>query len=229
MICKLENITKKYSSPSGLADLVIIDNVSLNIDKGESTAITGPSGSGKTTLLHIAAGLEQPDSGCVMIDGSNVSKMSGSELAILRNRKVGIVFQHHYLLPQCTLLENVLIPTLPYQNKQNQKENIQRAAYLVERMGLSDRMNHFPSQLSGGECQRVALARALINKPSLLCADEPTGSLDKKSAMEMGKLLLEINKEEQTALLLVTHSDLLAAQMDKTLSLNNGKLLSIKS
>ena len=228
MICEIQNIVKKYPSQSGQGDLIIIDGVSLNIDKGESIAITGPSGSGKTTLLHIAAGLETPNSGSVIIDGSNVSKMSDRELVILRNRKVGIVFQHHYLLPQCTLLENVLIPTLPYQTKQNRKESAQRAAYLVERMGLSDRLNHFPSQLSGGECQRVALARALINKPSLLCADEPTGSLDKKSAMEMGKLLLEINKEEQTALLLVTHSDLLAAQMDQTLFLNSGKL-SIKS
>jgi len=228
MICKVENIVKKYSSPSGLADLVIIDDVSLNIDKGESIAIIGPSGSGKTTLLHIAAGLEQPDSGSVIITGSKVSNMNSGELAVLRNRKVGIVFQHHYLLPQCTLLENVLIPTLPYQDKQNREKSRERAVYFLERMGLSDRLNHFPSQLSGGECQRVALARALVNKPALLCADEPTGSLDKASAAELGKLLLEINKEEQTALLLVTHSQELAGQMDKTLSLNNGKL-SIKS
>ncbi|MDR2728928.1 MAG: ABC transporter ATP-binding protein [Chitinispirillales bacterium] len=228
MICKIEGITKKYLSPSGMADLIIIDGVSLSIDKGESIAVTGPSGSGKSTLLHIAAGLEQPDSGAVMIDGNNVSEMSVSELAVLRNRKVGIVFQNHYLLPQCTLLENVLIPTLPYQDKQNRKKSAERAVYFLERMGLSDRLNHFPSQLSGGECQRVALARALINKPALLCADEPTGSLDKTSAMEMGKLLLEINNEEQTALLLVTHSDSLAAQMDKRLSLNGGRL-SVKS
>lgn len=228
MICKIENITKKYSSPSGVADLIILDEISLSLDKGESIAVTGPSGSGKSTLLHIAAGLEQPDSGSVIIDGSRVSEMNGNELAVLRNCKVGIVFQNHYLLPQCTLLENVLIPTLPYQDKQNRKKSAERAVYFLERMGLSDRLNHFPSQLSGGECQRVALARALINKPALLCADEPTGSLDKISAIEMGKLLLEINKEEQTALLLVTHSEPLAAQMDKTLSLNSGKL-SVKS
>ncbi|MCL2690073.1 MAG: ABC transporter ATP-binding protein [Chitinispirillia bacterium] len=228
MICKLQNIVKKYPSPSGFADLIIIDDVSLNIDKGESVAITGPSGSGKTTLLHIAAGLEKPDSGNVIIDGGKVSEMNDSSLAVLRNYKVGIVFQHHYLLPQCTLLENVLIPTLPYQDKQNRKESAKRAAYLLERLGLSNRLNHFPSQLSGGECQRAALARALVNKPVLLCADEPTGSLDKKNAEELGTLLLEINKEEQTALLLVTHSQELAAQMDKTLSLNSGKL-SVKS
>ena len=224
MICELRNIVKTYPSPSGGAHLTILNGISLSLNKGESVAIMGPSGSGKTTLLHIAAGLEQPDSGEAVIDGSNVSGMKANELAVLRNRKIGVVFQHHYLLPQCTLLENVLIPTLPYQDRQNRKKSMGRAINFLERMGLSDRLNHFPPQLSGGERQRVALARALINKPSLLCADEPTGSLDKANAVEMGKLLRQINKEEQTALLLVTHSEQLAAQMDMAMELNNANV-----
>ncbi|MDR0305544.1 MAG: ABC transporter ATP-binding protein [Chitinispirillales bacterium] len=228
MVCELQNITKTYTSPSGSAHLTILNEISLNLNKGESAAIVGPSGSGKTTLLHIAAGLLQPDSGTVVIDGASVSGMDDRELAVMRNRKIGVVFQHHYLLPQCTLLENVLIPTLPYQDKQDRKKLAERAISIIKRMGLSDRLDHFPPQLSGGECQRVALARALINKPSLLCADEPTGSLDKTNAMEMGELLREINKEERTALLLVTHSEALASQMDRVLELHSGTL-SVKS
>ena len=223
MICELRNIAKAYPSPGG-GRLVILDGVSLSLGKGESAAIVGPSGSGKTTLLHIAAGLDLPDSGSVVIDGNDISKLNEKELAVTRNRTVGIVFQQHRLLPQCTLLENVLIPPLPYQNKQEKTASRQRAVMLLDRLGLSGRLDHFPTQLSGGECQRGALARALVNRPSLLCADEPTGSLDQASAIEMGKLLREINKEEQTALLLVTHSEKLAADMDRTLLLSGGKI-----
>ncbi|MDR2578464.1 MAG: ABC transporter ATP-binding protein [Chitinispirillales bacterium] len=224
MVCELQNIVKTYPSPDGAERLIILDGVSLALDKGESVAIVGPSGSGKSTLLHIAAGLDLPDSGEVFIDGRDISKMGEKEIAALRNRKIGVVFQRHCLLPQCTLLENVLVPTLPYQNKNEKAVSRQRAAGILDRLGLSDRLNHFPSQLSGGECQRGALARALVNRPSLLCADEPTGSLDMGTAEEMGRLLRDINREEGTALLLVTHSEKLAAQMDRTLELRNGKL-----
>ena len=226
MICEIQNIVKSYPSPSESGRLVILDGVSLSLDKGESAAIVGPSGSGKTTLLHIAAALDLPDSGSVLIDGNDIYKSSERELAFIRNRKIGVVFQRHYLLPQCTLLENVLIPTLPYQNKNRREVDLlrQRAANILERLGLSKRLGHFPPQLSGGECQRAALARALINCPSLLCADEPTGSLDGAAAREMGQLLREVNKEERTALILVTHSEKLAAEMDRTLVLSGGKI-----
>jgi ABC-type lipoprotein export system ATPase subunit len=222
MICELQNIVKTYPSPSGR--LMILDGISLSLDKGESVAIVGPSGSGKTTLLHIAAGLELPDSGRVVIDGGDISKMNEKGLARMRNSKVGIVFQRHHLLPQCTLLENVLIPVLPYQNKQEKILSRQRAIDILNRLGLKNRLDHFPTQLSGGECQRTALARALVNRPSLLCADEPTGSLDQAAAVEMGELLREVNKEEKTALILVTHSEKLAGQMDSTLVLSDGKI-----
>ncbi|MCL2182423.1 MAG: ABC transporter ATP-binding protein [Chitinispirillia bacterium] len=224
MTCEIQNIAKAYPSPSGQEPLVILDDISLSLNKGESAAIVGPSGSGKTTLLHIAAGLEAPDAGRVLIDGNDISGLNENELAFTRNRKIGVVFQRHGLLPQCTLLENVLIPTLPYQNRRERDLLRQRAMNMLDRLGLSKRLGHFPSQLSGGECQRAALARALINCPSLLCADEPTGSLDNESAIEMGRLLREVNKEEQTALILVTHSEKLAAEMDRILELRNGKL-----
>jgi ABC-type lipoprotein export system ATPase subunit len=224
MLCELQNIVKAYPAPSGGGRLTILNGISLSLDKGDSVSIVGPSGSGKTTLLHIAAGLDSPDSGGVLIDGNDISKLGEDELAFTRNRKVGVVFQRHYLLPQCTLLENVLIPTLPYQNKQEKILLRQRAVNLLERLGLSDRADHFPAQLSGGECQRGALARALINCPSLLCADEPTGSLDRESAAGIGRLLREVNEEERTALLLVTHSESLAAEMKITLELRNGAL-----
>ena len=224
MICELQNIVKSYPVPSGSGRLVILDDISLSLGRGESVAVVGPSGSGKTTLLHIAAGLDLPDSGRALIDGKDISGMDDGELAFTRNHKVGVVFQRHCLLPQCTLLENVLIPTLPYRGGRADSLPWQRAAKLLGRLGLSRRLDHFPPQLSGGECQRAALARALINRPSLLCADEPTGSLDQYAAAEMGKLLREVNKEEQTALLLVTHSDALAAEMDRTLELCGGKI-----
>jgi len=224
MICEIQNIVKAYPSPSGQERLIILDDVSLSLGKGESAAIVGPSGSGKTTLLHIAAGLEAPDGGRVLIDGNDISGLGERELAFMRNRKVGVVFQRHYLLPQCTLIENVLVPTLPYGNRHEAGLLRQRAINILDRLGLSKRLGHFPAQLSGGECQRAALARALINCPTLLCADEPTGSLDNESALEMGKLLREINKEEQTALILVTHSEKLAAEMGQTLELKGGKL-----
>ncbi|MDR0331454.1 MAG: ABC transporter ATP-binding protein [Chitinispirillales bacterium] len=224
MICELQNIVKEYPLPAGGGSLTILDGISLSIGKGESAAIVGPSGSGKTTLLHIAAGLDLPSSGSVLIDGSDISKMGERDLAATRNSKVGIVFQQHSLLPQCTLLENALMPTLPYRHKAGDAALRKRAVNLLERLGLQKRLSHFPKQLSGGELQRAALARALINRPIILCADEPTGSLDKAAALEMGRLLREINKEEGTALLLVTHSEKLSAEMDKTLELSGGKL-----
>lgn len=223
MICEISNVVKKYPSPSG-GELTVLNGVSLTLSSGESAAIVGPSGSGKTTLLHIAAGLDLPDSGRVLMGASDLSKMSEAELNHVRNRKIGVMFQRDYLLPQCTLLENVLVPTLPYQDMQERQLLRQRAIRLLERLGLGDRLEHFPAQLSGGERQRTSLARALINCPSLLCADEPTGALDRATAHEMGQLLYSINKEEETALLLVTHSEELAARMDKVYVLNGGKI-----
>jgi ABC-type lipoprotein export system ATPase subunit len=224
MICTLNNITKTYPSPSGNERITVLADVSVAVDRCSSIAITGPSGSGKTTLLHIAAAMDQPDAGTVSIDGYYLSIFKKDQLAALRNRKIGMVFQKHYLLPQLTLLENVLLPSLPFQTKANRAQSLERALYLIKRMGLEKRSHHFPSQLSGGECQRTALARALVNSPSLLCADEPTGSLDRTAAREIGALLKEINKEEQTALLVVTHSEELASTMNRVLELCDGTL-----
>ena len=179
MICELKNITKTYLAPSGRERITVLNDVSVAVDRCSSVAITGPSGSGKTTLLHIAAAMDQPDTGSVSIDRTSLSNLGNDQLAAIRNRKIGMVFQKHYLLPQLTLLENVLLPSLPYQTKATREQLLERAQYLIKRMGLEKRSTHFPSQLSGGECQRTALARALINSPSLLCADEPTGSLDR--------------------------------------------------
>ncbi len=225
MFFEISNVTKTYASPSGQERLTVLTDISLIVSGGESLAITGPSGSGKTTLLNIAAAIDRPDKGRVIVDNKDICGLDSKELASIRNSKIGIVFQKHHLLPQCTLLENVLVPTLPYQNKAYKNDLLQRAFFLLERMELSDRHDHFPSQLSGGECQRAALARAIINKPALLCADEPTGSLDRKTAEKMGSLLSDVNREEGTALLVVTHSEELADAMDRRMELIDGNLI----
>jgi ABC-type lipoprotein export system ATPase subunit len=222
MLCDISAIRKTYPAPSSDARITVLDDISFTLDAGQSLAITGPSGSGKTTLLNIVATLEAPDSGTVRIDGRDVSGLHEKELARMRNGRIGIVFQKHYLLPQCTLLENVLVPTLPWPRSDRNAVR-KRALALLERVGLSGRMHHFPAQVSGGECQRTAVVRALINRPCLLCADEPTGSLDHASSQALGELLAELNREEHTALLVVTHARELAARMDRRFELRDGR------
>ncbi len=218
MLLKLENISKSYSK-----ERLILDQLSLEINAGERVAIVGPSGSGKTTLLNLIGTLDRPDSGNMIFDGQDLSTMNDSQLAQFRNRKIGFVFQMHHLLPQLSLWENVLLPTLTDPALQG-KETEDRAKRLIERVGLGRVVSQKPSELSGGECQRTAVVRALINRPALLLADEPTGALDQKSSGNLTDLLIELNKEEGVALVVVTHSMEVARKMDRIYRLENGKL-----
>jgi len=223
MLLQLDQISKSYSAPAGGNKLEVLINIKLNIRQQERIAVVGPSGSGKSTLLNISGTLDRPDSGSLAFNGRDLLQLKETELASFRNNDIGFVFQLHYLLPQCTVLENVLIPTLP------QKKNSERRALtLLEQVGLKKHIHHRPGELSGGERQRVALVRALINKPQLLLADEPTGSLDADSSQELARLLITLNAEEKMALLIVTHSLELARLMDRILLLKNGRLEAFK-
>jgi ABC-type lipoprotein export system ATPase subunit len=212
-LLKFENICKSYGSQ------VILDRVSLEIKQGETIAIAGPSGTGKTTLLNLAGTLDIPDSGKILFNNQQISDLSETERSIFRNRHIGFVFQMHYLLPQCTVLGNVLIPTLTYTDKAARKAAAQRATDLLETVGMLQHKDKLPSQLSGGECQRTAFARALINQPELLLADEPTGSLDEENAEMLSNELLKLNNEFGTSLIVVTHSTKLAEKMGRKLTL----------
>jgi lipoprotein-releasing system ATP-binding protein len=189
-------------------------------------AIVGPSGSGKSTLLHIIGTLDRPTAGRVLLEGRDLATLTALEVAVVRNRQIGFIFQGHYLLPQCTVLENVLVPTLADPGDSAARDNAaKRAERLLTRVGLADRVSHRPGQLSGGERQRAAVVRALINQPALLLADEPTGSLDHMSADELTQLLAELNREEKVTLIVVTHARDLAHQMNRVLELKNGRLV----
>jgi lipoprotein-releasing system ATP-binding protein len=224
MLLELRNVGKKYETPSGREYLTVLENVSLKVRQGESLAIVGPSGSGKSTLLNIMGALDKPTSGEVFFQGESLVDLDDAALSRIRNREIGFVFQLHHLLPQCTALENVLIPTIPLRRKEESRDVVDRANRLLERIGLGERRDYFPAQLSGGEMQRVAVARALINRPKLILADEPTGSLDQESAKNLGRLMVEINNEEGTALITVTHSHDFARLMEKVWKLRDGTL-----
>jgi len=197
----VENLAKDYPTRTG--PLPILRGVSFSLNRGESMAVTGPSGAGKSTLLHILGTLDTPTSGTVTIVGTNPFLLAEADLAAFRNSRIGFVFQDHHLLPQCSVLENVLIPTLVNRNATGAEEY---ARTLLDRVGLGGRLDHRPAELSGGERQRVAVARALVLKPVLLLADEPTGNLDRANAQAIGELLLELHKQENTILVVVTHS-----------------------
>lgn len=203
--------------------LSILDDAQLQLAPGEAVAIIGPSGSGKSTLLNIIGTLDQADSGSVELEGESLAGSDEGRLATLRSRKLGFIFQSHYLLPQCTVWENVLVPTLSRAAGKPAGAE-ERARRLLDRVGLGGRLNHRPGQLSGGERQRVAVVRALINQPKLLLADEPTGALDRHNAEELIKLLLELNREEGVAMIVVTHARELAFQLGRVLELRDGKL-----
>ena len=222
MLFELTHVSKNYAPPDGGAMVEVLRNINLKLSAGESVAIIGPSGSGKSTLLNLMGALDQASTGTVSLDGRDLGGLTEKELATIRNQQIGFIFQLHHLLPQCTVLENVLIPTL---TGRSTVEDEARAKQLLERVGLKHRLGHRPGQLSGGECQRVAVVRALIKRPKLLLADEPTGSLDHASATHLGELLLELNREEKVALVLVTHSLELAARLPRTLELLNGELI----
>ncbi len=224
MFLELKNVTKHYEIPSGEGHTIVIRDLSLQIEKGESAAVVGPSGSGKSTLLNIIGALDRPTSGEVLFLGKNLADLSDSELSRVRNQEIGFVFQLHHLLPQCTVLENVLIPTIPLGSKKDDKDVKSRALDLLKRVGLEKRRDYFPAQLSGGEMQRAAVVRALINNPKLILADEPTGSLDREASENLGRLMVEMNKEEGTTLITVTHSIEFARFMDKVFQLQDGVL-----
>ena len=224
MLLEIRNLTKSYRALDGGDAVEVLRGVNLQVAAGESVAITGPSGSGKSTVLNIVGALDRADSGEVLIDGIDVEKLGDADAAAYRNRTVGFVFQLHNLLPQCTVLENVLIPTLAG-GKRADGDLKARAESLIDAVGLKHRLDHRPGQLSGGERQRVAVARALINQPKLLLADEPTGALDRISAAKLVDLLFELNTSQGVTLVMVTHAPELAKRMARTVDLLDGKLV----
>jgi len=216
---EISSVTKQYPAPRG--PLTVLSEVSLSLQRGEAAAIMGPSGSGKSTLLYIAGALEPPTAGTVTLDGVNPYKVAEKELAAFRNQNIGFVFQDHCLLPQCSVLENVLVPALVAKDRVGLAE---RARELLGQVGLADRLDHRPAELSGGEKQRVALARALVLRPRLLLCDEPTGNLDEASAEMVAALLLELDRQQETILILVTHNPALAARFAKRYELRHANL-----
>ena len=219
-LLKIENLSKEYSTPAG--PLRIVSDVSLSLPPGSAVSIMGPSGSGKSTLLYMIGALETPSSGVVTLNGQNPFLLNAKQLAAFRNQQIGFVFQDHCLLPQCSVIENVLTPTMVSAARNG--EPSRRANELLQQVGLAARLDHRPAQLSGGEKQRVALARALIMKPQLLLCDEPTGNLDQKSAETVADLLLETHRDADTILIVVTHSKELAARFPQRFELRNQHL-----
>lgn len=220
---EVSNVTKEYPTPRG--PLTVLSDVSLKLSRGDAVSIMGPSGSGKSTLLHIIGALEPPTSGGVTLDGANPYQLDERSLATFRNQKIGFVFQDHCLLPQCSVLENVLTPTLVAAGKNNYTK---RAEMLLERVRLSDRITHRPAELSGGEKQRVAVARAMINEPLLLLCDEPTGNLDHKSADAVAEMLFDLHAEQQTILVVVTHSAELASRFPRAFEMRDEQLWQVR-
>ena len=214
----VQNLSKDYPTRSG--PLAILRDLSFQLNRGESLAVTGPSGSGKSTLLHILGTLDAPTAGTVTLEGTNPFTLPEADLAAFRNRRIGFVFQDHHLLPQCSVLENVLIPTL-VNRETKPAETEAYARVLLDRVGLGGRLDHRPAELSGGERQRVAVARSLVLKPTLLLADEPTGNLDRTNAHAVGELLLELHRQENTILVVVTHSAELAKLYSRQMEMGN--------
>jgi lipoprotein-releasing system ATP-binding protein len=217
-LLEVRNISKSYATPRG--PLPILNGVSLSLATGDAISIIGPSGTGKSTLLYILGALDPPTSGEVTLDGRNPFTLSDKDVSTFRNQEVGFVFQDHCLLPQCTVLENVLIPTLVGKSKSED-----RAKELLNHVGLSHRLDHRPAELSGGEKQRVAIARAMIRSPKLLLCDEPTGNLDRHTAAQVADLLVEINRASKNILVVVTHSAELAGRFPKVFELVEGQLI----
>jgi ABC-type lipoprotein export system ATPase subunit len=220
---EVSRVSKSYDTPAG--PLSVLRDLDLSAGAGETVAIVGPSGSGKTTLLNLLGALDQPSSGSIVIDGVKIAELNPEAAARFRNRSIGFIFQLHYLLPQCTILENVLVPRLAGGWDEDESTVRSRAESLLEQVGLKDRMLHRPWQLSGGEQLRVAIARSLINRPKLILADEPTGSLDPSTGDRIGDLLLRTNEIAQAALVVVTHNPALARRMKKTFRLDAGRLV----
>jgi ABC-type lipoprotein export system ATPase subunit len=228
-VLRLADVAKEYASVDGRAPVPVLQGVNLELAERESIAIVGPSGSGKSTLLNIIGTLDRPTRGLVLLDGEDVGRLDEAQLAVVRNQRIGLVFQAHHLLPQCSVLENVLVPTIASGHRKSREEAESRARSLLERVGLDARLTHRPGQLSGGERQRVAVVRALINQPKLLLADEPTGALDRAAARELSRLLLDLNREQGVTLVVVTHALDLAGQMGRVVELRDGTLQPVRS
>ena len=222
---ELIKVAKNYESPGRTEELCVLKDITLKVEKGRSVVIVGPSGSGKSTLLNIIGALDRPSAGKVLFDRKDLATLDEIELARIRNQQIGFVFQLHHLLPQCTVLENVLVPTLAEKDRASKKEVRERAVNLLERVGLKDWMLYRPGELSGGQRQRVAVVRALINRPKLLLADEPTGSLDEASSQNIADLLVELNRSEDVAMIVVTHSVKLAERIGHVMELSDGTLV----
>ncbi|MBL8799839.1 MAG: ABC transporter ATP-binding protein [Planctomycetia bacterium] len=223
MSLQVEQLGKDYPTRGGT--LSVLRNADLRMERGDSLAVMGPSGSGKSTLLHILGTLDRPTSGTVRLNGQDPFALAEPQLADFRNRHIGFIFQEHHLLPQCSVLENVLVPTLVGERSPDSEK---WARELLERVGLSDRLDHRPAELSGGERQRVAVARALVRRPVLLLADEPTGNLDRRTAQAVGQLLLELHQQERTILVVVTHSSELARTFPKRMEMADGALQAVE-
>tara|TARA_B110000495_G_scaffold169108_1_gene156327 strand:+ start:37 stop:738 length:702 start_codon:yes stop_codon:yes gene_type:complete len=223
IVLRLEEVHKQYENSDG-EPVPVLNGISLTVRRGDSLAVVGPSGSGKSTLLNILGSLDSPTRGNIQLDGEELANLSEPELATIRNQKIGFIFQSHHLLPQCSVLENVLVPTLAATGRST-ADAAERARQLLDRVGLGHRLTHRPAQLSGGECQRVAVVRSLINRPSLILADEPTGALDHSTAESLGNLLVELNRDDQVTLIVVTHSAELAAKMGAIRQLLDGRFV----
>jgi lipoprotein-releasing system ATP-binding protein len=215
-VVELQDVSKGYKS--GPKSILVLENVNLTVNAADRLAVVGPSGSGKSTLLNLIGTLDAPTAGRVLFKGRDVAKLSVKDVARVRNRDIGFVFQQHHLLPQCTVLENVLVPTLIADAT---RQTVKRAEELLDRVGLAERIHHRPGGISGGERQRVAVVRALINRPSLLLADEPTGSLNQQAADDLAQLLLDLNRDFEMALVVVTHSMSIAQKIGRMFELSN--------
>jgi lipoprotein-releasing system ATP-binding protein len=218
-VLTVTGVTKQYPAPQGT--LTVLSNVTFSLAPGDAAAITGPSGSGKSSLLYMLGALEPPSSGEITLGGRNPFGLAAASLADFRNAEIGFVFQDHCLLPQCTVLENVLVPTLVARKEDGVTD---RARTLLDHVGLSGRLEHRPAELSGGEKQRVAIARALIRQPRLLLCDEPTGNLDQTSASTVASLLLDLHRRQNNILIVVTHSERLAAEFPIRFEIENGNV-----
>jgi ABC-type lipoprotein export system ATPase subunit len=223
-ILQLKDIAKHYNTPGSDTQYCVFDHINLEVFSGDMLGIVGPSGSGKSTLLNIIGALDLPTAGTVVLDDQDITALDQEALAKIRNQKIGFVFQLHHLLPQCTLLDNVLLPYLSGFNTTDQREVKDFALELLSRIGLVDRKDHYPFQLSGGQRQRAAFVRALINRPKIVLADEPTGSLDQENAQQLMALMVKINKELGTTLIVVSHWEKMNRYLDTTIKLADGTL-----
>lgn len=223
----VHNLSKSYETPG--ETIRVLADLNFSLDAGDTASIVGPSGCGKSTLLNLLGALDRPTSGCIEINGENIASFSDPQASKFRNHSLGFIFQQQHLLPQLTVLENVLVPRLAGDWAEPAAETEARARHLLENVGLSQRLNHLPWQLSGGEKLRTAVARALINQPKLILADEPTGSLDPASTDTVADLLLNLNRIQKVTLIIVTHNPVLARRMSKPFELRQGKLHPLSS